>query len=407
MNMLNVQVTPVLTVTTPKGFKATGIHVGLRRKRKDLALLLCEGGADAAAVYTTNQIQAAPITVTKEAMAASAGKVHAVLVNSGNANACTGELGLTHAYASQEAVAEQFQLAPEHVVIASTGIIGQPLPIDTLLQGIEQLKPDTKDTQAEDFATAILTTDTGTKTAGRQILLNGDVVSVCGVAKGSGMIHPNMATMLGFLTTDASIDSVFLQDVLKTAVNRTFNCITVDGDSSTNDMVMILASGAAQTQSIERGSTEAEQFRQAVEGVCQDLAKQIARDGEGATKLIEVKVNGTNEELLARKIAKQIVGSSLVKTAIFGEDANWGRIVAAIGSIDEPIDVSQIDIRIGSQAVLRQSMPLWFDETVASVELAADVVQIEVDLNQGTKSGHAFGCDLTYDYIKINASYRT
>ncbi|OIN66259.1 bifunctional ornithine acetyltransferase/N-acetylglutamate synthase [Exiguobacterium sp. KRL4] len=407
MTMLNAQLTSPLTVTTPKGFKATGIHVGLRRKRKDLALLLCEGGAEAAAVYTTNQVQAAPITVTKQAMATSGGKVHAVLVNSGNANACTGQRGLEHAYASQHAVAEQFQLAPEHVVIASTGIIGQPMAIDTLLQGIEQLKPDIEETQAEDFATAILTTDTGTKTAGRQVLLNGKVVSVCGAAKGSGMIHPNMATMLGFLTTDASIDAVFLQDILKTAVNRTFNCITVDGDSSTNDMVMILASGAAQTESIEQGTTEADQFQQAVDQVCQDLAKQIARDGEGATKLIEVKVNGTKDELLGRKIAKQIVGSSLVKTAIFGEDANWGRIVAAIGSIDEPIDVSQIDIRIGSQTVLCQSMPVLFDETVASNELAADVVEIEVNLNQGTKSGHAFGCDLTYDYIKINASYRT
>ncbi|AFS69696.1 bifunctional glutamate N-acetyltransferase/amino-acid acetyltransferase ArgJ [Exiguobacterium antarcticum] len=405
--MLNVQLTSPLTVTTPKGFKATGIHVGLRRKRKDLALLLCEGGAEAAAVYTTNQVQAAPITVTKQAMATSGGKVHAVLVNSGNANACTGQLGLEHAYASQHAVAEQFHLAPEHVVIASTGIIGQPMAIDTLLQGIEQLKPDTEETQAEDFATAILTTDTGTKTAGRQVLLNGEVVSICGVAKGSGMIHPNMATMLGFLTTDAAIDAGFLQDVLKTAVNRTFNCITVDGDSSTNDMVMILASGAAQTEAIEQGTTEADQFQQAVDQVCQDLAKQIARDGEGATKLIEVKVNGSKDELLGRKIAKQIVGSSLVKTAIFGEDANWGRIVAAIGSIDEPIDVSQIDIRIGSQTVLRQSMPVLFDEALASNELAADVVEIEVNLNQGTKSGHAFGCDLTYDYIKINASYRT
>lgn len=407
MNMLNIQLTSPLTVTTPKGFKATGVHVGLRRKRKDLALLLCEAGADAAAVYTTNQVQAAPITVTKEAMAKSGGKVHAVLVNSGNANACTGQLGLEHAYASQQAVADQFQLAQEHVVIASTGIIGQPLAIDTLLQGIEQLQPDEGEEQADDFALAILTTDTGTKTAGRQIWLNGELVSVCGVAKGSGMIHPNMATMLGFLTTDASIPSPLLQDILKSAVNRTFNCITVDGDSSTNDMVMILASGAAQTQPLQPETDEIEQFQQAVEEVCQDLAKQIARDGEGATKLIEVNVHGTANEWTARKIAKQIVGSSLVKTAIFGEDANWGRIIAAVGSIDEPIDVGQIDIRIGSQWVLRHSMPVLFDESLASRELAQEVVEIEVNLNQGPASGHAFGCDLTYDYIKINASYRT
>ncbi|WP_214849923.1 bifunctional glutamate N-acetyltransferase/amino-acid acetyltransferase ArgJ [Exiguobacterium sp. s193] len=405
--MLNLQTVSTLTLTTPKGFKATGIHVGLKRKRKDLGLLVCEGGASAAAVYTTNQLQAAPILVTKQAIAQSGGRIDAVLVNSGNANACTGELGLTHAYTSQQAIANHLQIKPDHVAIASTGIIGQPLAIDTLVAGVSQLEAGEAEEEADAFAQAILTTDTGTKTAGYQFLINGIEVSICGVAKGSGMIHPNMATMLGFLTTDATVEPAVLQTLLKRSVDRTFNCITVDGDSSTNDMVMVLASGAAQAPTIELGTPEAEQFEQAMTHVCQQLAKRIARDGEGATKLIEVTVKGTDDEKLARKIAKQIVGSSLVKTAIFGEDANWGRIVAAIGSIEEPIDVTNIDIRIGSQTVLRHSMPVLFDETLASSELAADTVSIEVDLNSGLAVGHAFGCDLTYDYIKINASYRT
>ncbi len=405
--MLNLQTVSPLTLTTPKGFKATGIHVGLKRKRKDLGLLVCEGGASAAAVYTTNQMQAAPIIVTKQAMEASEGRIHAILVNSGNANACTGELGLTHAYTSQHAIANHLQIKPEQVAIASTGIIGQTLAIDTLVAGVDQLVASEAEEEADAFAHAILTTDTGIKTAGYQFLMNGSEVSICGVAKGSGMIHPNMATMLGFLTTDATVEPNVLQTILKRSIDRTFNCITVDGDSSTNDMVMMLASGAAKTPTIMLDTQEAEQFEQAVTHVCQELAKLIARDGEGATKLIEVTVQGTDEERLARKIAKQIVGSSLVKTAIFGEDANWGRIVAAIGSIDEPIDVSKIDIRIGSQWVLRQSMPILFDETLASNELSADTVAIEVDLNSGSAVGRAFGCDLTYDYIKINASYRT
>ncbi|WP_312192777.1 bifunctional glutamate N-acetyltransferase/amino-acid acetyltransferase ArgJ [Exiguobacterium sp.] len=405
--MWQVQVETPLTITTPKGFQASGVHVGLKRKRKDLGLIWCEEGASAAAVYTTNQVQAAPITVTKQAIQASQGRIHAVLVNSGNANACTGELGLSHAYTSQQALATHFGIAPEQVVIASTGIIGQPLAIDTLLAGISQLAPGQDDTSADSFAHAILTTDTGTKSAGQQYM-QGDVqISVCGVAKGSGMIHPNMATMLGFLTTDATIEPDVLQTLLRRTIHRTFNCITVDGDSSTNDMVMILASGAAGGAPIVEGTDEAFAFEQAIETVCQDLAKQIARDGEGATKLIEVTVKGTQTDEVARMVAKQVVGSSLVKTAIFGEDANWGRIIAAVGSIKEPLDVSNVDIKIGSQWVLQQSMPILFDETIASQDLAQQDVRIHINLNDGVGQGHAYGCDLTYDYVKINASYRT
>jgi len=213
--------------------------------------------------------------------------------------------------------------------------------------------------------------------------------------------------MLGFLTTDATIEPDTLQTILRRTIHRTFNCITVDGDSSTNDMVMILASGAAGGMMILEGTEEAFALEQAIETVCQDLAKQIARDGEGATKLIEVTVTGAQTDEVARMVAKQVVGSSLVKTAIFGEDANWGRIIAAVGSIKEPLDISNVDIKIGSQWVLRHSMPVLFDETVASKDLAQQDVQIHIDLHDGAGQGYAYGCDLTYDYVKINASYRT
>ncbi|WP_114570790.1 bifunctional glutamate N-acetyltransferase/amino-acid acetyltransferase ArgJ [Exiguobacterium flavidum] len=396
-----------MSLVTPKGFSATGIHVGLKRKRKDLALLLCETEASAAAVYTTNHFQAAPIQVTKEAMADSNGKLRAVLINSGNANACTGDVGLAHARRSQEAVSMKWDIRPEQVAIASTGVIGQPLPIDTLLNGIGMLAPQGTDDEAESFAEAILTTDTGTKTAGSQYYQKQHLISVAGVAKGSGMIHPNMATMLGFMTTDATIEPGLLQSMLRECVDATFNSITVDGDSSTNDMVLVLASGASGAPEIEAGSEEAKQLKEAMLDVCEVLAKEIARDGEGATKLIEVHVNGAIDDMLARKIAKQIVGSSLVKTAVFGRDANWGRIVAAIGAVDEPIDVSSIMVKIGSQVVLRDSQPVLFDEEKATAELALDTVRIEVDLGAGSGAGQAYGCDLTYDYVKINASYRT
>ncbi|MCT4784145.1 bifunctional ornithine acetyltransferase/N-acetylglutamate synthase, partial [Exiguobacterium himgiriensis] len=257
------------------------------------------------------------------------------------------------------------------------------------------------------FAEAILTTDTGVKTTGVRYADGDTFVTVAGVAKGSGMIHPNMATMLGFVTTDAVIAPELLHVALKQSVDASFNNITVDGDSSTNDMVLVMASGASDTEEIKAGTDAYHRFTKALTDVCEDLAKQIARDGEGATTLIEVNVVGAKTDEMARIIAKQVVGSSLVKTAVYGKDANWGRIIAAVGATKEPIDVGRVDIHIGSQLVLSKSVPVWFDETLASTEMGQDIVAIRIDLNDGTGTGSAYGCDLTYDYVKINASYRT
>lgn len=405
--MTEMTISPPVHLVTPKGFQATGIHAGLKRKRKDLALLVCDQLASAAAVYTTNQFQAAPIQVTKHSIAQSNGKLRAILINSGNANACTGEGGMQDAWLMREAAASFLQCPEEEIAIASTGVIGQRLPMERLLEGIPQLQPTSTELAATSFADAILTTDTCRKTTGVHYLEENEPITLAGVAKGSGMIHPNMATMLGFVTTDAVIDPEVLQLALKQSVDVSFNNITVDGDSSTNDMVLVLASGRANMPSIQIGTAAYTRFVDALTTVCQDLAKQIARDGEGATTLIEVKVSGANDAANARKIAKQVVGSSLVKTAVYGNDANWGRIIAAIGATDVPLDPRCIDIQIGSQHVMRQSVPVAFDETVASLELAEDTVTIQIDLHSGEGWGVAYGCDLTYDYVKINASYRT
>ncbi|MGE6492428.1 bifunctional glutamate N-acetyltransferase/amino-acid acetyltransferase ArgJ [Exiguobacterium sp. NPDC077395] len=405
--MIDIMATKKLGIVSPKGFQACGIHAGLKRKRKDLALLVCERPSSTAAVYTTNHFQAAPIQVTKASLAESNGYIRAVLINSGNANACTGEQGLTDAYTMRDVTATQLGVKPEEVAVASTGVIGQPLPMPPLVNGIGHLKPTDAWEGGQSFAEAILTTDTGTKQTSVQYEEGEATVTIAGVAKGSGMIHPNMATMLGFVTTDAVIAPELLQQTLKKSVDASFNNITVDGDSSTNDMVLVMASGALEMEEMKEGTLAHEAFQQALTEVCLDLAKAIAKDGEGATKLIEVHVSGATSDQEARTIAKQIVGSSLVKTAVYGQDANWGRVIAAIGAVPFPVNIGAIDLHIGSQLVLQNSTPVWFDEAYATEEMSRDVVTITVDLNDGEGSGQAYGCDLTYDYVKINASYRT
>lgn len=405
--MIDIMATKKPGIVSPKGFQACGIHAGLKRKRKDLALLVCERPASTAAVYTTNHFQAAPIQVTKASLAESNGYIRAVLINSGNANACTGEQGLTDAYTMRDVTATQLGVKPEEVAVASTGVIGQPLPMTPLVNGISHLQPTDAWEGGQSFAEAILTTDTGTKQTSVQYEEGEVTVTIAGVSKGSGMIHPNMATMLGFVTTDAVISPELLQQTLKKSVDASFNNITVDGDSSTNDMVLVMASGALEMEEIKEGTSAHEAFQQTLTEVCLDLAKAIAKDGEGATKLIEVHVSGATSDQEARTIAKQIVGSSLVKTAVYGQDANWGRVIAAIGAVPFPVNVGAIDLHIGSQLVLQNSTPVWFDETYATEEMSRDVVTITVDLKDGEGSGQAYGCDLTYDYVKINASYRT
>ncbi|HLS67355.1 MAG TPA: bifunctional ornithine acetyltransferase/N-acetylglutamate synthase [Pseudogracilibacillus sp.] len=394
------------SVITPQGFRVAGVHTGVKRKRNDLGIVYSEIPAKAAAVYTLNQIQAAPITVTKESITKEQ-TIQAVVVNSGNANACTGEQGLRDAYEMRKKTAEKF-LIPEHYVsVASTGIIGLEMPMDNIMQGIEKINVGKTAEDASNFEESILTTDTFNKSACFEAEMGGKKVTIGGAAKGSGMIKPNMATMLGFITTDIAIEADALQKALKIAVDETFNCITVDGDTSTNDMVLVLANGQAKNDVVTEDHAEWPTFVALLTKTCEQLAKQIARDGEGATKLIEVEVDGAKTEEDAKKIAKTIVGSSLVKTAVYGADANWGRIIAAVGYSGVEINPETIDISLGSLQLLKQSEPVAFSEEEATNYLENDEVKITVHLHDGEASGKAWGCDLTYDYVRINASYRS
>ncbi|KAA9027538.1 bifunctional ornithine acetyltransferase/N-acetylglutamate synthase [Niallia endozanthoxylica] len=391
---------------TPKGFLAAGVEAGVKNDKKDVGIIISEVPANCAAVYTTNQFQAAPIKVSKESIAKE-GLIQAVIVNSGCANACTGEQGLQDAYETRSLVAQKFNIKEHLIAVASTGVIGVNLPMEKIADGIKQLNPGNEQENAVAFQTAILTTDTMMKTSCFTAEINGHTVTMGGTAKGSGMIHPNMATMLAFITTDANVDQSGLQAALSEITETSFNQITVDGDTSTNDTVFVLANGKADHESLTPEHDDWPVFVELLAMTCESLAKQIARDGEGATKLIEVEVKGAVNDLDARMIAKQIVGSSLVKTAVYGADANWGRIISALGQTKTAVNTENVDISIGSIEMLKGSVPLTFSEEAALEYLQKDFIQIFVDLHNGDSSGKAWGCDLSYDYIKINASYRS
>ncbi|PZG34680.1 ornithine acetyltransferase [Listeria ivanovii] len=391
-------------IASPKGFYADGKHAGLKRKRNDIGWIYSEVPAESAAVYTMNQMQAAPIFVTKDSLASDA-KLQAIIVNSGNANACTGNQGMLDALTMRAKTAENLQIPVESVAVASTGIIGDTLPMDKIMAGIDMLEKQSGN--AADFEEAILTTDTFQKQITFQIELSGKTVTMSGVAKGSGMIHPNMATMLAFITTDAAVPAKLLQKLLKIKVDKTFNQITVDGDTSTNDMVVVMANGCAENQIIQEGTTDWEKFVTMFQAVTEHLAKSIARDGEGATKLIEVQVNGATKTEDARMIAKKIVSSSLVKTAAFGGDGNWGRIICAIGYSGGRFAPDNITIKIGGIEILNHSSQTIFNQRALDEYLEEEHIVIEVDLHIGFESGTAWGCDLSYEYVKINACYRT
>jgi glutamate N-acetyltransferase/amino-acid N-acetyltransferase len=397
------------SITTPQGFTAGGLHCGLKKStRHDLGAIVCEVPAAAAGVYTTNVFQAAPLQVTRESIAAG-GTLRAVLVNSGNANACTGKQGEADAYEMRARFAEAIGTSADEVAVASTGVIGELLKMDKVRSGVdglpERLAGDRNG--ADDFCQAILTTDLVQKMICVELELDGKKVSVAGAAKGSGMIHPNMATMLGFVTTDAAIGGAALQQALREATNLTFNMITVDGDTSTNDMLVAMASGLAGNSELTPQHEGWAAFSAALRHVCEVLAKAIARDGEGATKLVEVQVSGAVSDDSAQAIAKTVIGSSLVKSAVFGADANWGRIIAAVGRAGQPVNPETVDIRLGDILTLEQSRPVVFDEEIALEYLKGDTVVIRVDLHNGEGAATAWGCDLTYDYVRINAAYRT
>lgn len=394
------------TILTPQGFKAAGLHSGVKYKRNDLGALYCENPANVAAVYTLNKVRAVPLDVTKESIAKE-GKIQAIIVNSGNANACTGKQGEKDAYAMRAQAAEKFNIPEHYVAVASTGIIGLDMPMDKISDHIPKLTLGTDVESSEAFGQSILTTDTFKKSTCFETVINGKTVTMAGAAKGSGMIEPNMGTMLGFITTDAVIESDMLQIALKEVVDQTFNCITVDGDTSTNDMVIVLASERAGNDTLTPGHPEWNTFIELLKQTSESLSKDIARDGEGATKLIEVKVVGAKSNEDANKVAKSIVGSSLVKTAVFGTDANWGRIIAAIGYSGADLDPNKIDTALGDIPLLIKSQQVKFSEEAATTYLEQDTVVIHVNLNIGNGHGQAWGCDLTYDYVRINASYRS
>lgn len=399
-------------VTAPKGFYAGGTHCGLRKNRdkNDLALIYSKELCDAAAVYTQNLVKGAPLLVTAEHLKDR--KAKAIICNSGNANTCNAD-GVPKARLTAKALSAQLGADPGDIIIASTGVIGQPLDVDKITAAIPALVNSVASGEAanESAALAIMTTDTVVKSVAVSFDIGGKEIRIGGIAKGSGMIHPNMATMLCFITTDAAIDGVILQTALSAVVKDTFNMVSVDGDTSTNDMVCVLAGGLAGNKKITTFGTDYELFSAGLYKVMEELSKKIAADGEGATKLLECAISGAPDKDTARICAKSVITSSLVKSAMFGADANWGRIVCALGYAGADIDVKKIDVSFSSQAgnidVCKNGAGLAFDEKKAKEILLCGEIKINVDLNDGNFSASAWGCDLTYDYVKINGDYRT
>ncbi|WP_066638003.1 bifunctional glutamate N-acetyltransferase/amino-acid acetyltransferase ArgJ [Desulfolucanica intricata] len=392
-------------ITAPSGFLACGIQAGIKDDSKDLAIIYSESPCTAAGVFTANKVQAAPVQLSRQRIAA--GEARAVLVNSGNANACNGPQGLRDAIRTTTALAEALDINENLVLVASTGVIGQNLPVDKILVGISKGVKELSPEGGPDAAEAIMTTDTTPKQIAIKFELGGVPVTIGGMAKGSGMIHPNMATMLGFITTDAAISALLLAKALKTVTEDTFNMITVDGDTSTNDMVLLLANGRAGNELIETEGAEFELFCSALHEVCLSLAKDIAGDGEGATKLLEVKVVNAPTKQDAKRVAKAVTASNLVKAAIFGEDANWGRIICAAGYSGADFDPVKVDIFLGNEQVARDGGAVHFSEERAAEILSHKEIKILIDLKSGSEDATAWGCDLTYDYVKINGSYRS
>ncbi len=397
-------------VCAAKGFKANGIHCGIRKNRskKDLALIVSDTPAAAAAVYTTNLVKGAPLLVTKAHLAD--GTAQAILCNSGNANTCNAD-GIEIAETMSRLAADALGLAPEAMVIASTGVIGQPLPIAPIAEGLPALAAGLSADGSDDAAEGIMTTDTVKKQVAVEFTLGGQVCRIGGIAKGSGMIHPNMATMLVFITTDVAISPAMLQKALSADIANTFNMVSVDGDTSTNDMVTVLANGAAGNPLITEEDADFACFMKALNTVTVQLCRMIAGDGEGATRLLECRVSGAADEATAKTVAKSVICSSLLKAAMFGADANWGRVLCAIGYSGATVDVGRVDVSFrsvaGTVAVCKNGAGIPFSEERAKEILLEKEIEILITLGEGSAAATAWGCDLTYDYVKINGDYRT
>lgn len=397
-------------VTAPKGFTANGIHCGIRKSKdkKDLALIFCEKECDTAAVYTQNLVCGAPITVTKNNI--SDGKARAVVCNSGIANTCNAD-GIEKAEGMCEITANALGISKSDIIVASTGVIGQPLDLEPVKDGINELVSGLNKNGSDSAANAIMTTDTVKKEFACEFTLGGKSCHIGAISKGSGMIHPNMATMLAFITTDANISSEMLKSSLLEVVADSFNMLSVDGDTSTNDTVAILASGLCENERITEKNDDYRTFTLALSSICEKLVKLMAKDGEGATKLVECVVSGASDVKTAKACAKAVICSSLVKAAMFGSDANWGRILCALGYSGVDIDVHRVDVKFSSDGgeieVCKDGSGIDFSEELAKKVLSCDEVYILVDLKSGVSCATAYGCDLTYDYVKINGDYRT
>jgi len=397
-------------ITDVEGIRVRGCHIGIKSKRRDLAIIVSDVPASAAAVYTQNRVKAHPILLTQEHL--SDGKAQAILVVSGNADACNGPEGMEGAKKAAETLAEELDIAVDDVIVAATGVIGEPFPTDKVVAGIrENVEALSRKKVAGDMvANAIMTTDTFQKEAYRSFTLGETEVHMAGIAKGSGMIHPDMATMLAFVVSDVDITPALLQDALSESVKRTFNMISVDGDTSTNDMVAVVSNGLARNKRISQKDEDYQKFQHTLEDLCEHLAKTIVSDGEGATKLIEYKVVNARAEEDARQVARTMSTSNLVKTALFGEDPNWGRILAAVGRSGVEVEPARTDVYLGSDEVVKvaeNGNVTDFNRKNLKRLLEEPHLNVVVDLNQGESEATAWGCDFSYEYVRINAEYHT
>ena len=401
-------------VTAPKGFKCAGLRAGVKpgKTNKDMAMIVSEVPAKIAGTFTKNIVKAAPVLWGKKIVEEQEA-VRAVVINTGIANACTGAQGYENVVTEAKEVAKLLDIKPEEVVVGSTGVIGQQLPMDVIKEGIKKLVPELKaDRQSEEDASwAILTTDTKPKEAAVEVEINGKTVTIAGMCKGSGMIHPNMGTMLGFITTDAAIDKALLLELQRELIEDTFNMVSVDGDTSTNDTALVLANGMAGNKKITEEGADYNAFYEGLSYVFTELSKMIAGDGEGCTCLFEVQVKGATTKAEAKTLAKSIVTSSLTKAAIFGHDANWGRILCAMGYSGADFDPEKVDIFFKSEAgelqIVKDGTATDYSEEKATEILSQNPVTAIADIKQGSAEATAWGCDLTFDYIKINADYRS
>lgn len=406
-------------ICASKGFKASGIYCGIKRPandtpeakhKNDICIFVSDTVCNTAAVYTQNKVKGAPILVTKKNLEKSGNKSIAVIANSKNANTCNAD-GIEKAEAMCELLAKELNVPKEQVIVASTGVIGQILPIEPIKTGIPKLVKELDYNKNIEAATAIMTTDTVKKEYAVEFEIDGVKCHLGGMAKGSGMIYPNMATTLNFITTDCSISSNLLQEALSEIVKVTYNCLSIDGDTSTNDMVSLMANGMADNKEITSHGADFDTFKSALYEVMANLTRMLAKDGEGATKLIECITSGAKDKDTAITVAKSVVCSSLFKAAIFGEDANWGRILCAVGYAQADFDINKVDVDLKSKngiiSVCKNGSGIEFSEEKASEILSADEIYVLINLNDGSEKATAWGCDLTYDYVKINGDYRT